>query len=190
MTTLTSSATFTIGAGTAAVASATVNVLPALSSASGKGRLIHPTLGTLDYPNAPDEWINVDGDVIVAPTWSTVKTLQGATNALWAGNLRDVTVQEVWIQEMNVQVSFLRQLIAFWTNPPDPDTGTPVQWWPNYTTALGYQVVLENLTVLGDGQGLRDSLLREGVTLNAFALIQGWVSGKVTLTMRILGRAS
>lgn len=188
MTTLTSSATFTIGAGTPVIETAQITVLPALSGATGKGRLIHPTLGTLDYPNAPDEWINMDGDIIVAPTWATVKTLEGATNALWQGNMRDVTVQEVWIQELNVTIAFLRQLIAFWTTPPDPVTGTPVQWWPNYTNALGFEVVLENLQVEGDGQGLRDSLLREGVTLNALTQTAGWVSGKVTNTMRILGR--
>lgn len=188
MTTLTSSATFTIGAGSAVVESAQISILPAIGSSTGKGRLIHPTLGTLDYPVGPDEWVNVDGDVIIAPTWATVKTLQGASNALWQGDIRDVTVQEVWIQELNVPIDFLRHVVAFWINPPDPDTGTPVQWWPNYTSAQGFQIIIENVTVLGEGPGLRDSLLREGITLSALPNRMGWVDGKLTITMRVLGR--
>lgn len=181
MTTLTSSATFAIGAGTPVIETAQITVLPALGSATGKGRLIHPTLGTLDYPNAPDEWANIDGDVIVAPIWASTKTLVGAANALWQGNLRDVIVAESWIQALNVQVTFLRQLLTFWQNPPDPDTGTPVQWWPNYATALGFQVALLEVKIEGDK-------LTDGVVLNPTVPLRGWVSGQVTLRMRILGR--
>lgn len=179
MTTLTSSSTFTIGDGSAVVETADVPILPALGSSTGKGRLVHPTLGTLDYENAPDEWVNIDSDLIIAPIWASQKTLVGAANALWAGNLRDVLVEEHWTQAINVKIGFLRQLLAFWQNPPDPDTGTPVTWWPNYVSTLGFEVAMLAVKV-GDTD----------VTLNPTALLRGWVSDKIVLSMRILGRAS
>jgi hypothetical protein len=181
MSTLTSSATFTIGAGAVVIESTAVTILPAIGGATGRGRLIHPTLGTLDYPNAPDEWVNIDGDLIVAPIWSSTKTLQGAANALWQGNIRDVQVAECWIQELNVTIAFLRQLLAFFQNPPDPDAGTPVQWWPNYASALGFEVAMIDVSVSGDSGA-------QGIVLDALANRTGWVDGKVTNTMRILGR--
>jgi hypothetical protein len=181
MTTLTSSATFTIGAGSAIVESVAVTILPAIGSSTGKGRLIHPTLGTLDYGYAPDEWSNIDGDLIVPPIWSSAKTLQGAANALWQGNVRDVIVYECWIQDLNMPVAMLRQLLAFWQNPPDPDAGSPVQWWPNYASALGFNVAMLSVEVAGDGPG-------QGVVLDALVPRRGWVGGKVTNTMRILSR--
>ena len=131
MTTLTSSSTLTIGAGSTVVDSVSIPILPLISSGTGKGRLIHPTLGTLDYANKPDEWVNIDQDVIIAPIWTSTKTLQGAINVLSPSDVRDVVVEERWTQELNVTIPFLRTLLAFWQNPPDPVTGTPVQWWPN-----------------------------------------------------------
>lgn len=181
MTTLTSSATFTIGAGAVVIESAPLTILPAIGAATGRGRLIHPTLGTLDYPNAPDEWVNIDGDLIVAPVWASTKTLQGSANALWQGNVRDVTVSECWIQELNIPIAFLRQLLAFFQNPPDPDAGTPVQWWPNYTSPLGFQVAMTGVKVAGDSGA-------DGIVLDALANRSGWVDGKLTNTMQILGR--
>lgn len=187
MTTLTSSSTFTIGAGSAVVDSVSVPILPLLSPGTGKGRLIHPTLGTLDYENCPDEWVNLDQDVIIPPIWTTTKTLQGAANALWQGNIRDVIVEEHWTQEVNVKTNFLRSLISFWANPPDPVSGTPVQWWPNYATTLGFKVILMNVQV---GSGLKNVRERyDGIVLNVFAQDPNeWVTEPVTVTMRILAR--
>lgn len=186
MTTLTSSSTITIGAGSAVVDSITIPILPVLSPGTGKGRLIHPTLGTLDYPNKPDEWVNIDQDVVIPPIWTTTKTLKGSINVLSQADIRDVIVEEHWAQEMNVTIGFLRMLLAFWCNPPDP-SGTPVQWWPNYATTLGYQVVLLNLQV---GSGLQNGRERsDGITLNPLVYDPvNWVDEPVTLTMRILGR--
>lgn len=189
MTTLTSSATIVIGSGSAQVDSISIPILPVISAGTGKGRLIHPTLGTLDYPNCPDEWVNLDSDVIVPPIWTTTKTLQGSQNVLSSSDIRDAVVEEHWTGDVNVTIGFLRQLIAFWCNPPDPVSGVPVQWWPNYTTALGFNVVLLNLQV---GDGLKNVRERyDGIVLNTYA--QGeveWVTEQVCLTMRIVSRAS
>jgi hypothetical protein len=144
---------------------------------------VHPTLGTLDYPNAPDEWRNVDTDVIIAPVWANSKTLVGSSNALWPGNLRDVECEERWIQPLNLQAAFFRALMTFFQTPPDPDTDAPVQWWPNYATTLGYLVALTDIAIGDSGKG-------GGVVLTPTLPLRGWVEGKVVITMQILGRAS
>jgi hypothetical protein len=187
MSTLSSSSTFTIGAGSVVTETVPIPILPLISPGTGLGRLIHPTLGTLDYDYSPDEWVNLDQDVIIAPTWSTQKTLQGAINTLWQGDIRDVIVEEHWINDPNVSATWLRHVLAFWQNPPDPVTGTPVQWWPNYATTLGFQVIMINVCV---GSGLKNIRERyDGTVLNHYANDDNWVTEPVTLTMRILGRA-
>ncbi len=189
MPTLTSSTTITIGSGSVVTESIPIPILPVLApGVLGKGRMIHPTLGTLDYDFAPDEWVNVDGDVLIAPTWSTQKTLDGATNTLWQGNIRDTICEEHWTQEDNVRPAWLRMMLSFWQSPPDPVTGTPVQWWPNYCSPLGFNIALINVVV---GSGLRNLRERyDGTVLNGYAmdLDDPWVTEPVTLTMRILGR--
>ena len=73
--------------------SISIAVLPALGATAGRGRLIHPTLGTLDYPNAPDLWRNVDTDVIVAPVWANAKHAPRLhLTRFGKGNIRDVEV--------------------------------------------------------------------------------------------------
>jgi hypothetical protein len=96
MTTLTAATTFSIGASTTVVESAQTTILPVIASGTGRGRLVHPTLGTYDYEQMPDEWVNVDGDVLIAPIWSSVRTLDGDANTLWQGDIRDVEVEEHW----------------------------------------------------------------------------------------------
>lgn len=192
MTILTSSSTFTIGAGSVVTQTVDIPILPLLTSGEfGKGRMIHPTLGTLDYDFPPDEWVNVDGDVIIAPTWATQKTLQGAINTLWQGDIRDVIVEEHWTQENNISATAMRMFLAFWQNPPDPDAGAaPLQWWPNYCTSLGFEVALINVCV---GAGLRNIRERyDGTVFNGYMMDPDdpWVTEPITLTMRVLGRAT
>jgi hypothetical protein len=183
MATLTSSSTVAIGSGSAVVESVTVPILAAIGGATGQGRLIHPTLGTLDYAQAPDEWRNVDADVIVAPVWSNSKTLLGSANALWPGNLRDVEVEERWTQPLAMEAAFVRQLLTFFQTPPDPDTDAPVQWWPNYASTLGFEVAIKDVAIGDGGTGA-------GVVLTPLLNAKGWVEGKVVITMQVLGRAS
>jgi hypothetical protein len=188
MPTLTSSSTFTIGSGSVIVETVAIPILPLVSPGTGFGRLIHPTLGTLDYDYSPDEWVNLDQDVIIPPTWATQKTLQGAINTLWQGDIRDVLVEERWINDPNVTATFLRMLLAFWQTPPDPVTGTPVQWWPNYATTLGFNVIILGVPV---GSGLSHVRERDdGQVLNHYANDDNWITEPVTISMRVLGRAT
>lgn len=175
MTTLTSSSTLPIGSGSIATSSATITVLPAVGATGGRGRLIHPSLGTYDYPYSPDEWTNIDGDVIISPIWASTKTLLGGANTLFVGNIRDVTVEERWIQELSGSMNHVRTLLAMYMNPPDPSVAY-VRWYPNYTTSLAYKVIILELTVGG-----------QGVTFDYISR-QGWATGAIVLKMKIAGR--
>ncbi|WP_407280614.1 hypothetical protein U5817_10040 [Aromatoleum evansii] len=177
MPTLTASASFTIGAGASTVESATVTILPALAGGTGRGRLVHPTLGTYDYEHQPDHWTNIDGDLIVPPIWASEKTLLGASNTLMTGHIRDVTVTEQWTA-FATKIAHVRALLLFWQNPPDPDNGF-VEWWPNYTSAQGFKVAMVGLEVGG-----------EEVTLDWISRRHSFVTEGVILRMRIIDRVS
>ena len=178
MTTLTSSASFTVADAATATATVTLPVIAAGGfSAGGTGRLIHPTLGTYDYARAPNEWTNLDGDVVIPPIWSSTKTLLGAANTLFVGDLRDVTVEETWRETGAVmEAAMIRTLLSFWMNPPDPAVAF-VQWFPSYTSALGFNVILLDLTLKG-----------RAITFDSLSH-QGWVRGPVNLKIKIVSRA-
>lgn len=175
MTVLTSQTTFTVGEAATETVAATLTILPAPGAGAGKGRLVHPTLGTYDYPYAPDEWSNMDGDAIIAPIWASTKTLDGSANTLFAGSLRDVVVEERWTGDLSAPMAMVRMLAAFWQNPPDPATDY-VRWYPSYANSLGFKVIILDLQV--DGQGFNLD----------FVSRQGWVAGGVVLRMRLAGR--
>lgn len=174
---LTASATWTLGAASPAAEELEIPILPAATGTSGRGRLVHPTLGIIDYEQGPDEWSGIDTDVLTPPVWASTKALSGASNTLWRGTLRDGVCTERWTAEegLSMPLEQLRLLLAVWQNPVDPAAGY-LQWWPNYTTTLGYQVLMTDVSVGG-----------QGVTLD-FITRQGWVAAPVTVTYRIAGR--
>lgn len=187
MALLTNSATFTVGAASLEFVEVTVTVLPPAPSALGKGRLIHPTYGTLDYSYPPTEWTNLDTDVIAPPTWASSKTLLGSSNTLWPGDIRDVTCTEIWNGDrggLRMPIGQFRTLLMMVLDPPDPAVAR-VQWWPSYATALGYEVYLQGFSVGG-----------QGVTLNWLSRAEqymegteGWVAlNDAVLTLKIAGR--
>jgi hypothetical protein len=174
MTTLTASTTFSVGASSTVVETVTTTILAAVAAGSGRGRLVHPTLGTYDYSHMPDQWVNVDSDVIIAPIWANARTLDGAANTLWQGSIRDVEVEERWT--FAVPVAHLRTILSYWQNPPDPDDGY-VSWYPNYANGNGYQVLMLNVSVGG-----------EGVMLNWVSRRHSFVIEDMALRMRIVAR--
>jgi len=149
MTTLSSSATFSVASSTALTISTTVPVFPAVTAPDGNGRIVHPDLGSYDYEFKPDEWINMDTDAIIAPVWASTRTIGGAAHALWEGSIEDVVVEERWGGKQNgmsMPITQLRQLMAIWQNPVDPSVGY-VQWFPNYINGNGYNVIPLDLVV-------------------------------------------
>lgn len=174
MTILTSQTTFTVGEASTEATSTSITILPTIGVGTGKGRLIHPTLGTYDYERCPDEWSNMDGDAIIAPIWASSKTLNGASNTLMMGNIRDVVVEERWIGDISASLTMVRTLASFWQNPPDPAIDY-IQWYPNYVNALGFKVIIAALEL--NGQGLNFDYVSR----------QGYVTGTLVLRMRIAG---
>ena len=179
MATLTASTAFTIAASTTVVADADIEVIAIAAAGQGRGRLIHPTLGTFDYLYMPEQWVNMDGDTIIRPKWQTQETLSSGQATLWGGNVRDVICSETWTAPggLAMPMSMLRMLISIFQNPVDP-TVDYVQWWPSYTTTLGFDVAVIDL-VVGDAAG---------VTLTDTSL-QGWIDQPVTITYALRGYA-
>jgi len=156
MPTLTSSTFFTVANQATAVETVQLVVVPAgTGAAGGYGRLVHPTLGTLDYTLPPHEWTNLDSDVIIPPTWAATKTLTSTANTLWPGALKDVVVTETWVPEagLSMPMPMLRLMMAFYLNPPDLAVSQFVKWYPTYSSALGFNVILEGLDI--DGVNLK-----------------------------------
>jgi hypothetical protein len=175
MSVLTSSATLAIADGAYEYESVIVTVLPAAMDGTGTGRLTHPSLGSYDYERPPDEWTNMRGDAVIAPIWATTKTLLGAANTLFAGDLRDVIVEERWTQSIVWKSSMVDMLLSMWTTPPDP-TVAFVQWFPSYANDLGFNVVMIGMTL--GGRDITTTSLSHG----------GYDRGPLTLRMRIVSR--
>jgi len=201
MATLSSSSTFNVAASAPAALTVSFPVLPSVAYPNGKGRLVHPVLGTYDYEYAPDEWLNIDGDVIVTPTWASTKTLSGQAHALWLGNIADVVCEERWLATggMAMPVTQFRQLLAIMMTPVDPGVGY-VQWFPNYTSNISFNVIPIDL-VIGtagssqlarlSGSGYAVMVLDDVVNyLNNDGTLDGWVVKPATMFLKIVSRVN
>jgi hypothetical protein len=181
MTTLTSSATLTVGAGATAIDSITLSVLPAIGTGTGKGRLIHPGFNggdpiVYDYPRTPDEYTWIDAEMINPPIWGSSKTFRGASSTLYISDIQDPIREERWVQSIvsaQDSLAFVRMMIAMWVNAPDP-TVAYVQWFPNYISQKGFNVILLGLTV-----GTKE------ITLTSLSK-RGLARGPMTLTLRVV----
>jgi len=153
--------------------------LPDGSGVYPGGRLVHPTLGTYDYPATPTETVNVLGGVIVAPIWSHAMTLGGGVDTLWPGFKRDTRVIERWVHgQTGGPIAHLLALLAMWQNPPDPSAASYVVWSPSYATTASYNVAL--VGVRSGGQEITiDQRLRR----------YGFASSPVELELRIISDA-
>lgn len=155
--------------------SVSINVLPLSAVGPGTGKMVHPTLGTLNYPYAPDKWTNIDTDLVVPPIWASTQTLDGGASTLWAGNIKDTVVVESWTNDLSVPIVFLRALLNFWMNPPAPESGY-IEWFPSYTNELGYKIMITNVTCGG-----------KEITMD-FVTRKGWVTGGLEITIKVAGR--
>jgi hypothetical protein len=159
-------------------------VFPTFPVETGKGRLVHPSLGMYEYEVKPDEWVNIDADAIVPPVWASSRTLTGAANVLWPGNLRDVVVEERWKGEggISMPIEQLRMLLSFWTTQPDPEEAY-VEWYPTYITRVSFKVLLIGLTAGG-----QNIVLDDVVNYRDLRGPDGWVTAPVVLQLRLVGR--
>ena len=177
MATLNSNTVFSVGDATTVIETVDVVVLAAPTPGSGKGRLIHPTYGTYDYAIGPEQWGNVDTDVIIPPIWANKTTLSGASNTLWQGSIKDVQVYERWGGQVSMHAEQMRKFVQFWTNPPTPPADYVV-WEPNYINALSYKVIITDVTCGG----------RSGINMD-YTVFQGdqFVKGPLEIKMRLVG---
>ncbi len=177
--TISATATFNVADQSALVASVTLIVQPPVGvGTGGRGRLIHPTLGTYDYVNTPDETVNIDGDVCFAALWARSQTLGGQVDTLWSSFLRDGRVIERWIQgDVGAPLAHLRMLWQMYANPPAPG-GTPVIWEPNYATANRYEVIIARVSAGGEEYKLDRRLASKG-----------YAPQPVEVELRVLGYA-
>lgn len=205
MATLSSSAAFTVAAQNALITEVSTVVMPAVSNPQGsnQGRIVHPTLGTFDYEYAPDEWTNIDGDLIIMPTFASTKSLQGASNSLFQGNVRDVMCEERWksLGGLAMPVSQLRTLLACAMNPIDPSVGY-MQWFPNYTTGIGYNVLLLDVVVGSAGSpvmaalsGFKSQAMVLNDVVNAYGgddpnTPYGWILDPVTVFWKMISKVN
>lgn len=175
---LTASTTFDVADQAPVSAEAAVVIQPAVGvGTGGRGRLVHPTLGTYDYANTPDETVGLDGDVLYGPTWAHTATLGGAVDAWWPGFKRDARVVERWKQgQVGAPIEHLRMLWAMFAAPPADPIANPVIWTPNYANARSYRVALVDVRAGG-----------ERITLDRRLLSWGYAPQPVELELRILG---
>lgn len=180
MTLLTATTNFTILDASPVVESITLSVVAAGAPGTGTGRMVHPTLGTLDYTLPPHEWTSMGEDAIISPIWASLQTLSSSANTLWPGNLRDVAPEERWIPSagLSMPLPMLKALIAFWMNPPDPAVGY-IEWHPSYVTTLKYHVVITSVEVSG-----------APMTMSPQTVGTDLVEYPVTVKMRITGRVA
>lgn len=177
MTILTAQDTFSIeGESSLTYDEVTVTVISAPVAPQGKGRLIHPTYGTYDYEIAPDEWQNLDLDILVPPVWQHDKTLTGGTSTRWAGYMRDLEVVERWLGRYAMRAQQFRMIVEMWRNPPTAPEY--VIWCPNYITANMYDVEIVSVSTGGS----------QGITLD-YTLLQGegFIKGAMEITYKVIG---
>jgi hypothetical protein len=175
---LTASATFTVADSSAVSTSGQIIIQPPVGiGTGGKGRLIHPTVGTYDYLVRPTHTVNFDGEVAYPPVWRHTMTLGGGVDALWPGFIRDVEVIEHWATgEVGCPIDHLRMLWTLFANPPAVGV-VPVIWVPNYASSAEFDVAIVDVTAGG-----------KEYTLDRRLAEWGYAPQPVELKMRILAR--
>lgn len=176
--TIIASTTFSVANQASLSVNATAIVLAAAGDVlADRGRLVHPTLGTYDYINTPNETLNIDGDITAPPIWTHEMTLGGDVDTNWSAFINDAKVIERWTMgDTGSTIEHLRALWLFFSNPPEDPIATPVLWYPNYANLNVYNVVL---TAVRAG--------REGYTLDRRLLSYGYAPSPVELELRVLG---
>ncbi len=177
---LTATTNFTILDASPVTDSVQLQVVAAAAPGTGNGRMIHPTLGSLEYYLAPHEWTGMAEDAIIAPIWASQQTLSSTANTLWPGVLRDVAPEERWLPDagLSMPLDMLKSLIAFWMNPPDPAVGY-VEWHPSYVTSLKFHVIITAIEVAG-----------APMTMSPQTVGSNLVEYPVTVKLRIIDRVA
>ena len=177
MATLTAEDTFSVNAAADEVAeSVDVTVVSAVGYPGGKGRLYPPVYGTYDYDIAPDEWDNLDLDVLYPPIWSHTQTLTSVVSTRWAGTIKDVVVRERWINRVVFKSAQFRMFIDMWMNPPSAGN---IVWSPTYVTNTQFNVEMVSIDAGGSNGLTQDYLLLQG---------GGFIKGPFTIEYKVISK--
>lgn len=157
---LSSNTSVSVADRTTASSDLTDTLLPPVGvGTGGRGRLVHPTLGTYDYANTPDETVNVEVVASMPPLWLHSQTISGAVETRWLGVLQGMRVVERWLNgDVGALLTHLNQLWTFYANPPNPDAASYVTWAPNYAHSAVYNVVIVGLRCGGTEYTLNQRL--------------------------------
>lgn len=179
MAVLTSQTTVTIADAAAVTTELDVVVQPENTGSLALRELSYPDnlLAPIIYEQNPAKWTNFDSSPMVKrPTVSRTQTLADNKLTGWFGFARDRTITETWRgsdSEASITLTFLRQLYAYYENPP---TVNFIQWSPKDRTVTSYNIVINSLTV--DGQE---------IGFDYIAALQNCMLGDVVLTFTIVG---
>jgi hypothetical protein len=172
--------TVTIGADTAVVATADMVLQANVTGTLALRKLIYPdatVLAPITYTQNPTDWTNFDTSPMVKrPQVGVLRTLEDTKLTGWQGFAKDSSVVETWRgsdSEASMDLDFLRQLYAYFENPP---TSGFIQWSPLDRTTTVYNILIERLSVGGQGD----------IKLNFLAARQLCVLGDVVFQFRIV----
>jgi len=179
---ITSETLVTIGDASAATVSTDLVLQPSSFGTGALRKLVYPdgTLAPIVYEKNPDDWTNFDvSPMVKRPRIGVLQTLEGNKLTGWQGYARDASITETWKgseTEAPITVDFLRELYAYFENPPLVNF---IQWYPRDRTETGYNIMIESLTV-GGGD----------IRMNYVAAIAGYVVGDVNLRFKIVSEVA
>lgn len=184
MAELTSQTTFTI-ADAPAVYEETVELafLPENEGVDAVRELRYPgnTLPPLIYETNPDVWENFDtGPLTARPIFKGEITIADFSMLVWPGYQKDVPVKEIWKgtdTTSRMSAYMLRRLWEYFSNPP---ASGYITWSPQDRIDKTYNIVIENLEVAGTNT----------IQFSAGAVFNGFITGEVTFTFRIVGEVA
>ncbi len=122
--------------------------------------LTHPlgsTFSKITYYKNPTRNFNLDNEVLLAPTSSTIKTIGSRQVVRFENELDDIIVTEIWEGAENRQAAMptfmFRQLYEYLINPPvfSSTAQTFITWEPRDRSTKTYNVQFYQLRVGGGG---------------------------------------
>ncbi len=174
--------TVTIGDAAAVVVTQDLTLQAGVTGTLALRQLIYPdatVLAPLTYTQNPTDWTNFDtAPMVKRPQVGVLRTLEDTKLTGWQGFSKDISIVETWKgsdSEASVDLDFLRQLYAYFENPPISGF---IQWLPLDRTATVYNILIEKLSVGGD------NLIR----FNFIAARQLCVLGDVVFQFRIVSQ--
>lgn len=184
MTTLTSETTFAIAPPLEEhLETVDLVLLPENTGTNALRELRYPgdALPPLIYDQNPDRFENFDTAPLTArPALKAETALSDTLLVRWPGYGKDRPIREIWAgdaSKSHMTAYFFRRLWEYFVNPPDSGH---ITWTPKDRIDQAYNIEIESLTVGG----------QDTVSFDTLALKEGFLTGEVVFTFRIVGEAA